>query len=32
MGYDDVEVPGGRLIERLRAEQSAHFTDTGLFD
>jgi len=30
--YDDVEVPGGRLIERLRAEQSAHFTDTGLSD
>jgi predicted homoserine dehydrogenase-like protein len=25
LSYDDVELPGGRLIDRLRAEQAAHF-------
>ena len=25
--YDDVEVPGGRTVDRLRAEQTDHFAD-----
>jgi predicted homoserine dehydrogenase-like protein len=26
IGYDDVDVPQGRLCDRLRAEQEARFT------
>ena len=27
LGYDDVELPVGRLADRLRAEQYSHFRD-----